>query len=125
MSLFLNILVFLIFTVLLFGSGKVAQLLNDDKKLVISSVLFASMLFAVLQITNKSSEGFFFEVTPAKRCCGGPYMYSSDPERQELCSKISPEELSRACCGNGYVGRPMRSTGCKGSMNQIVNETSY
>jgi hypothetical protein len=128
MKVLVNILVFLIFVVLVFGAGKVAQVfvLKGDLYLVISSILFATMLFAVLQIMgSKSNEGFFFEVSPAKKCCGGPYMYSSDPERQELCSKISPEELSRVCCGAGYVGRPMRVTGCKGSMNQVVNETSY
>jgi hypothetical protein len=126
MKVLVNILVFLIFTVLVFGAGKVAQVLKNDMYLGISSVLFAAMLFAVLQIMgNKSLEGFFFQVSPAKKCCGGPYMYSSDPERQKLCSQISPEELSRVCCGAGYVGRPMRVTGCKGSMNQVVNQTSY
>lgn len=122
MNILVNILIFLIFTVLIFGSGKIAQVVKNDKYLALSSAIFAAMIFVVIQLSKKNfTEPFFFEVTPAKKCCGGPYMYSSDPKRQKLCSEISPEEISRVCCGSGYSGRPMRSTGCKGSMNQIVN----
>ena len=49
-----------------------------------------------------------FQLTPEKKCDGGPYMYSSDPERQALCSKFSQDDLSRYECPAGlYHGRPV------------------
>lgn len=122
MSLLVNLIVFLIFVVLIFGAEKFGQFLigKNDLYLFISSIVFASMLFTVLQISG-NKENFFFEVTEAKKCCGGSYMYSSNKERQEMCSKIPKEELSRVCCGKGYTGRPMRVTGVTGDMNEIVN----
>ena len=53
-----------------------------------------------------SMENFTFELTPEKKCDGGPYMYTSDPERQKLCSQFSKKDLALYQCCNGYHGRP-------------------
>ena len=58
-------------------------------------------------LTPIINEGFFFELTPEKKCDGGPYMYSSDPERQALCAQFSQSDLSRYNCGPGFEGRPI------------------
>jgi hypothetical protein len=53
------------------------------------------------------NENFHFELTPEKKCDLGPYMYTSDPARQALCSQFSAADLSRYECGPGYIGRPI------------------
>ena len=57
-----------------------------------------------------SKDDFFFELTPEKHCDGGPYMWSSDPEKMKYCSQFSPEDLSQYSCGAGFHGRPVHWT---------------
>ena len=58
-------------------------------------------------VSFQSREGFLFELTPQKQCDGGPYMYSSNPQKQALCSQFSKKDLSRYECGPGFDGRPV------------------
>lgn len=60
-----------------------------------------------------SSEKFNFEVTPAKLCDGGPYMYSSAPEEvKNHCNKLlssqeGVDQYNMYNCNGAYVGRPL------------------
>ena len=70
------------------------------------------IIFIILIVFNlaleTSKDNFIFQLTPEKKCDGGPYMYSSDPERKELCSKFSEQDLSKYECPAGlYHGRPV------------------
>lgn len=38
-----------------------------------------------------------FEVSPIKKCCGGPYMRTSKPGMDKFCSQFSAEELINKC----------------------------
>lgn len=64
--------------------------------------------------TCKQVDNFHFEVTPAKKCEGYPYMQSSDPKLLQFCTDLlsTPKGVdeydSVNCCGGcGYVGRPL------------------
>lgn len=55
--------------------------------------------------------GFHFEVTPVKRCEGGPYMTQSGPDhemcKQLLATKKGDIQYNMYNCGSGFVGRPV------------------
>jgi hypothetical protein len=48
-----------------------------------------------------------FSPCEAKRCAGGPYMYSSNPYLQALCQGVTNSELAQMSCGKGFHGRPV------------------
>lgn len=79
--------------------------------LTIVVVLMLVYKFAKIPNCNQK-DGFQFQVTPAKMCEGGPYMYSSAPqELQDYCNNLlsTPEgryQLASVSCPNGYVGSP-------------------
>jgi hypothetical protein len=77
-------------------------IMNGLKALIIFGVF---MLYNYL--TKDIKDNFHFELTPEKRCDGGPYMWSSSPEKQALCSKFSKEQLARYECPAGFIGRPI------------------
>jgi hypothetical protein len=65
-------------------------------------------VMAVHEAVKCSRDNFMFEVTPEKKCDGGAYMYSSDPERQKLCAQFSKDDLRKYECSPGeYHGRPV------------------
>lgn len=86
----------------IFPKLKDNEINNGMKAIIVFAVV---VLFTVLLKHNK--DGFHFELTPEKHCDGGPYMWSSSPEKQALCSKFSKKDLSRYECGAGYDGRPV------------------
>jgi hypothetical protein len=68
-------------------------------------LLATLIMVAVLKVANFCPEMFHFELTPAKRCQGGPFMTQSGPNH-ELCKKMwsTPEgraEIARYNCLNG------------------------
>jgi len=71
-----------------------------------ANTLLIFILYNVLK-RNDTIDNFTFEVSEQKKCQGGPYMYSSDPELTEKCSKYSNEELAQYNCPSGYNGRPV------------------
>jgi hypothetical protein len=87
---------------------------NSDVGNTISIAVVFTFLVWIIFLINKnnvwSKDNFLFEVTPEKLCDGGPYMYSSDPYRKELCSKFSNKDLNRFECSNGFIGRPVDRT---------------
>lgn len=58
-----------------------------------------------------SQDNFFFELTPEKYCEGGPYMWSSNPEKQKFCSQFSKADMARYECPVGFHGAPVWSQG--------------
>lgn len=48
-----------------------------------------------------------FSPTIAKKCAGGPYMYTSNPYLQVICQGISNDELAQVACGKAFHGRPV------------------
>ena len=70
------------------------------------SLVFTLLAWVILEVNINnvwSKDNFLFEVTPEKRCDGGPYMYSSNPELQKLCGEFSQNDLNRFECSNGYM----------------------
>ena len=61
----------------------------------------------LLNKMNDTQDNFHFELTPQKKCDGGKYMYTSDPEKQKLCASFTPDELSMYECSPGFHGRPV------------------
>lgn len=47
-----------------------------------------------------------FSPLVAKRCSGGPYMYSSNPYLKAICEGVSNSELAQVSCGKAFHGRP-------------------
>jgi hypothetical protein len=43
----------------------------------------------------------------AKRCAGGPYMFSSNPKLAQACQNISNFDMAQVACGKGFIGRPV------------------
>ena len=73
--------------------------------LSIGLILATLIMVAVMKVSNFCPEGFRFEVTPAKRCEGGPFMTQSGPNH-ELCKRMwsTPEgraEIAKYNCLNG------------------------
>ena len=60
-----------------------------------------------------------FEVSPIKRCCGGEYMRSGDPELNEFCKQFSNEEIINTCAArkNIYNGTVCLSQNSSGGCN--------
>ena len=48
-----------------------------------------------------------FRVTPAKICASGPYMRTSDPNLQKLCSNYTNQDFAQVACSRGFHGRPV------------------
>lgn len=84
---------------------------NQLVALLINALAFTLILFVIYQVSGVgnvgSKDNFTFELTPEKRCEGGPYMYSDDPEKLAFCSQFSPEDMSRFSCGVGFHGAPV------------------
>jgi hypothetical protein len=84
---------------------------NQLVALLINALAFTLILFVIYQVSGvgnvSSKDNFTFELTPEKRCEGGPYMYSDDPEKLAFCSQFSPEDMSRFSCGVGFHGAPV------------------
>ena len=102
------ILVFFIFFIIAKGSLYFSTILkiNQDLSLLIGSLILTGVIF-LLDKFEYTKDDFFFQVTPEKQCDGGPYMYSSNPEKQKLCSKFSKQDLAQYSCPSGFYGRPV------------------
>lgn len=44
----------------------------------------------------------------AKRCAGGPYMYTNNPYLQALCQGTTNAKLAQCACGKGFKGKPIK-----------------
>lgn len=82
---------------------------NPELNIIIISFSFSLVLLILLCVLKKSNiiDQFVFEVTPAKLCDGGPYMWSSNPELQKFCSSVSEKDIKSVSCPIGYHGRPV------------------
>jgi hypothetical protein len=117
-----EIIFFILTFVVLFFFSKGALLMGPKMKLgntvslLIMSFLGALLLILVYKfgkIAHCQADGFHFEVTPAKKCQGFPYMQSSDPELLNYCGKLLSTPRGRReydmvnCRNPGYLGRPV------------------
>lgn len=102
------LLVFVLFYILSKASIYLSNALNinEDISILFFSIIFTGIIFLINKI-QYSKDGFFFELTPEKNCDGGPYMYSSDPEKQKYCSQFTPEQIAQYNCTAGFHGRPV------------------
>lgn len=116
--IFICIVTFLLLLAILSFAPKFFPTILDGrtKGNTILSLILTLVFIAFYFICKSTTEGFFFELTPEKKCDGGPYMYSSDPQKQALCSKFSKGDLARYECSYGnpdltgrmlYHGRPV------------------
>lgn len=80
---------------------------NSNYTIIIFSILLLLNfgLFYALKLDTK--DNFTFEVSPGKRCLGGEYMRSSNPELQKFCSELPPEEIKRYQCPYSTTGYPI------------------
>lgn len=82
--------------------------IGSDVSLLFGGLLMTIFILSIYYIANihECKDGFTFEVSPVKRCCGGPYTYSSNPNLKAFCDKISPEQKEQVCCNKGFTGIP-------------------
>ena len=101
-------LVFLIFFVISKASlyFSTSLKINQDITLLIGALLITGIIF-LLEKFDYTKDNFFFQLTPEKECDGGPYMYSSNADKQKLCSKFSKQDLAQYSCSPGFYGRPV------------------
>lgn len=105
-----QIIFFILVFILFFLFAKCSHICSSklslipDVSLLLGALVFTVLLALLYNVTNvaECKDGFQFEVSPVKKCCGGPYMYSSNPELQEFCDKVTPEQKSQMCCGVGF-----------------------
>ena len=92
-----EIIFFVLTFVVLFFFSKGAILLEAEMKLgntvsiLITSFFGALLLMLVYKfakIAHCQADGFHFEVTPAKKCQGFPYMQSTNPELLKYCGEL-------------------------------------
>jgi len=74
---------------------------------VIFSVLLMLNIGLFYALKLDSIDNFTFEVSPGKRCLGGEYMRSSNPELQKFCSDLPSEEIANYQCSYGNTGYPI------------------
>ena len=96
------LIILLVIFMLPFSMLGITYIFNGLKAVIIFGVF---LLYNYL--TKDIKDNFYFELTPEKQCDGGPYMWSSSPEKQALCSKFSKADLARYECPNGFIGRPI------------------
>jgi hypothetical protein len=105
------VVVFILFFIFVRGGCLTAERLkfNPIIGLISTSALYTLSIVLVyyLSVRRIWKDGFTFEVTPAKLCAGGPYMYSSNPQLKKLCSHITNQEIAQVACGPGFHGRPV------------------
>lgn len=75
--------------------------------IIIKFVIIMAVVVIIPLAFSDNKDNFHFELTPEKHCVGGPYMYSSDPKRQEFCSKFTKSDMDRYDCGPGFHGAPI------------------
>jgi hypothetical protein len=113
-------LFFLLILSLFFLMSKMAILWTQKTSIDINmSVLTMAVGYTILIITlyymtidKKAKEGFW-DVTPAAKCKGGPYMWQGDSETAKMCRAMAETEQGRCEqsayeCGVGYIGTPRR-----------------
>lgn len=117
-----EIIFFVLTFVVLFFFSKGALLMGPKMKigntvslLVMSffGALFLMLVYKFAKIAYCQADGFHFEVTPAKKCEGFPYMQTSNPELLDYCDKLLSNPQGRkdydmVNCGGAYVGRPVK-----------------
>jgi hypothetical protein len=80
---------------------------NPDYKKIVKAIIILSVVILLDVLLSYTKDNFTFELTPEKKCDLGPYMYSSNPERQKLCSQFSEKQLGEYQCAKGFIGRPV------------------
>lgn len=112
METWLKELIFFILVFVLFGVfSKVFLEINQKANInlhismLISAVLYTVILLGIYSLLARiKSEGFRFEVTPAKKC--GLWPYVSPPDFD--CSTLSESEIRQYNCCPGFTGRPVQ-----------------
>lgn len=84
----------------------------EDMTILIVGIILALLLAAVYYASklNRCGEGFW-EVSPAARCKGGPYMWQGDSETAKMCREMASSEAGRCSiasynCPKGFIGQP-------------------
>jgi hypothetical protein len=128
---------FILTFVVIFVFSKGAEILESRAKLenpialLITSLIGSLILLLVYKfgkIHKCQSDGFHFEVTPAKQCQGFPYLQTSDPKLYEYCENLfsTPEGRKEYamvnCTTPGFVGRPVHFSRTPMSNDKWENE---
>ena len=80
---------------------------NDIVVLCFTSLVGTILVYILMLLYKKkqSKEKFHFELTPEKKCAGGPYMHQNNEECQKMwSSEEGLEKLSRFNCFNCMDG---------------------
>ncbi len=68
------------------------------------------ILFIIIKPDYDKDNYRLLEITPAKKCCGGPYMWGNENSKVfKYCNDpANQDEISQVCCNcRGYSGRPL------------------
>ena len=110
-SVALGIILFVLFMFILPILPDVLIDKNGEKPYYLMRLIKFSIVALTIVYFSKfldlSQDNFFFELTPEKYCEGGPYMWSSNPEKQKFCSKFSKADMAKYECPSGFVGAPI------------------
>jgi hypothetical protein len=105
---------FVVVFVAILVSGSVAK---DILQLSVIAVFVTLGLYLLYHFGKLQKDGFRFEVTPEKRCRGGPYMHQDDPYCKKLFStEDGCEDYLKYNCQPGlFHGFPKRQdcSGCR------------
>ena len=81
---------------------------------ILCSLVGALLILFLYKTDSKcdQKDKFHFELTPAKRCEGFPYMQTSDPKLFKFCDELlstqkGQDEYNAVNCGGAFVGRPV------------------
>ena len=80
-----------------------------DLIILLMAVIMVGLVYVLRRFLLTEKDFFYFELTGEKKCDGGSYMYSSDPEKQKYCSQFSDADLLQYNCPAGFTGRPLGS----------------
>jgi len=101
---------------------------------LISSYIVSFLLTIVLlsvyklaKISHNQKDGFHFEVSKSKMCCGYPYMQSSNPELLKKCTEIlsTPEGRANAVCDGHRIHFEYTPDSNQNWKNERIEDCNY
>lgn len=110
-------LFFILVAVMFFLSVKIMEYWKTqdkwaDLKIIITGIILALILMAIYYWSHLHACGEgFWEVSPAARCKGGPYMWQGDSETAKMCREMASSDdgkckIASYNCPKGYIGQP-------------------
>jgi len=93
--------------------GALRYIGNPDTGMVaVLAVIYSLFILGIMHLLKLQTTEGFWDVSPAAKCKGGPYMFQGDSPDAKMCRQMMQSEAGRCAiasynCPVGYNGAPM------------------